>query len=389
MASVNWEKFKQSGEAKAMFRHCEAEERMKAEHTNTDVDKSRTHLNMNFGLFDKENAYEALCKEYDEVLQYLDSQPGANKRSDRVTLIGLSIPAPENMDDEKAEDWFIEAYRVLDDMFGDTLLGGTVHFDEIHEYRDPETKEEKMSRAHMHAYVIPVSGDKLNAKAVCSRGNMIALNNSLEAMTTERYPGYRFMDGTKKKSRKSVERLKQESDKADVTIRAHEKAASIIQQAQVEATKIVEAARARADRVETRVADMEWKVEEDREAVRRERAKVEEDRELVNALKSDLKRRRDDFTKERENWLKRVNKELTEVSKLKQEYETASSPSDRMVAFMKQLTTSKGESIYDKFLEREERERMTEQKRRKRIADAISVSERLKEFGEDESKYSL
>lgn len=387
MASVNWEKFKKSGEAKAKLRHSAADERAKTNHTNKDIDTSKTYLNLSFGALSK---YDEVCEAYDERLAWLDEQPGANRRKDRVTLVGLYIPAPAGMDDMTARGWFVDVYEIVCDELGDdNVLGGSAQFDETHEYVDVETKEKRMSRAHLHAYAVPEKDGKLNAKAVTSRLAMIRMNNRIEEMTRQRYPEYQFMDGSKKKSRKSVEQLKQESDKIAVVQDAKAKAEEILQQAQEQSAKLIEEARARADKVEARVADMEWKAEEDREAVRRERAKVEEDRELVNALKSDLKRRRDDFTKERENWLKRVNKELTEVSKLKQEYETASSPSDRMVAFMKQLTTSKGESIYDKFLEREERERMTEQKRRKRIADAISVSERLKEFGEDESKYSL
>lgn len=303
MASVDWQKFKTPAEAKAMFRHCEAEERMKTEHTNKDIDKSRTYLNMNFGRFDKENAYEDLCEAYDEVLQYLDSQPGANKRKDRVTLLGLSIPAPEGMSDEQSAEWFVEVYRILDNGFNDTLLGGTVHFDEVHEYRDPETKELKMSRPAMHAYAIPIEGDKLNAKAVCSRRNMIALNNQIEAMTAERFPGFKFMDGSKKKSRKTMEELKAESDKAEAVVQANEKAAQII-----------EAARARADKIDGEAAETSWKAEQLLEQARRQKVEAEEEihsrREALNADIMAFSVERANFTNEKAEWRKKANTAL-------------------------------------------------------------------------------
>ena len=95
MAGCNWEKFKGGTESKAMFRHCDTERRLEATHSNADIDKSRTYMNMPFGAF--EGGYENVCKAYDEYIGELDKNPGQNKRKDRVTLVGLSIPAPDGM----------------------------------------------------------------------------------------------------------------------------------------------------------------------------------------------------------------------------------------------------------------------------------------------------
>lgn len=128
MASCDWQKIKGAGEAKAMFRHCESEQREQAQHTNKDIDKSRTYLNMQFGLMDE--GYEAICKAYDERIADLDSRENANRRKDRVTLIGLSIPSPKGLTQEQSADWFCEVWRILDEQYGSDLLGGAVHFDE-------------------------------------------------------------------------------------------------------------------------------------------------------------------------------------------------------------------------------------------------------------------
>ena len=158
MASVNWEKFKKSGEAKAKLRHSAADERAKTNHTNKDIDTSKTYLNLSFGALSK---YDEVCEAYDERLAWLDEQPGANRRKDRVTLVGLYIPAPAGMDDMTARGWFVDVYEIVCDELGDdNVLGGSAQFDETHEYVDVETKEKRMSRAHLHAYAVPEKDGK-------------------------------------------------------------------------------------------------------------------------------------------------------------------------------------------------------------------------------------
>ena len=47
MASVNFKKLK-GNDVKAMLRHCDSAERLKHNHKNQDIDKSRTKNNINF-----------------------------------------------------------------------------------------------------------------------------------------------------------------------------------------------------------------------------------------------------------------------------------------------------------------------------------------------------
>lgn len=304
MASCDWKKIKTAGEAKAMLRHSAEDEREKTEHSNKDIDTSKSYLNMTFGSLE---SYSEACKAYDERLAMLDSLPGANKRKDRVTMVGLEIPVPEGMDENKAREWFIDVYEIAyDEMGSDNVIGASAHFDECHEYRDAETKEMRMSRAHLHVYAIPERDGKLNAKAVTGRAAMIRMNNRIEAMTVEKYPGYRFMDGTKKKSRKSVEQLKAESDQLKV-----------VEDAQAEVAKIIEEARQRADKMDAEASEKLWKAEEDREEARREREETREacvsNREALEADREALDAERQDFTRERSEWRKTANNKLTEA----------------------------------------------------------------------------
>ena len=180
MASCDWKKFKGGTEAKAVFAHCESDERLTREHSNTDINKARTHLNMAFDAF--EDGYAGVCKAYDDYIEALDANPKQNKRKDRVTCVGLEIPAPDGMSDDMAREWCVDAYEAVRERLGDTVLGGVAHFDEIHDYRDPETKEVRTSRPHLHIYAVPDIGGKLNAKQYTARRQMVGMNAAIEAM---------------------------------------------------------------------------------------------------------------------------------------------------------------------------------------------------------------
>lgn len=326
MASCDWEKKKGAGEAKALFRHCDTKEREKANHSNKDIDKSLTHLNMSFGLYDNPNGYDAICKEYDDHIAYLDSKEGANKRKDRVTLCALNITVPKGMDDATAQLWCIEAYEVLYDCFGENLLGATAHFDERHTYIDTETKKERMSRVHLQAQVIPDINGKLNAKALTSRSNMIILNNRIEEMTKSRFPGYKFMTGEKKKSRKTVEELKQASDVLAVTVEAQQEAAKIVEEARQRADKLDDEAVAKLEKAEKFSIEERRKASEDAENTRmnakRTAEQIQKDAETSSeAILSNAKAEADKVTFKVQKRLREANTALQSAKEREAEAE--------------------------------------------------------------------
>lgn len=210
MASVNFQKFKSAGDAKAQFRHSDKEERKKAKHANKQIDKSKSDRNMQY----KRN-YQQTCERYDERIKELDDNGNTNKRKDRVTLLGLEIPAPEGLQAKQHLAWFNRVNEIIRDRYGTkNVLNSYIHLDEQHDYIDPETGQKRTSRVHGHYYVVPEKNGKLDAKTLTLRKNMISLNNEIEKMTVQDF-GCRFMTGSKKKSGKSVEQLKAESRVAE------------------------------------------------------------------------------------------------------------------------------------------------------------------------------
>lgn len=206
MASVQYKKLKSPQEVKAMFRHCDGDKRISTNHSNIDIDKSATPGNMQGNL-----GYYAACLKYDDKIARLDAKSGANKRSDRVLAFGLNTPAPKDLKPEDEEAFFLEVVNLIAEQYGaDNIIQYYMHQDEKHEYINAETGEMCMSRAHLQCYVIPEHNGKLNGKWFSSRRNMNKLNNSVHRMSLKKF-GVKFMDGSKKKSRKTVEQLKNES----------------------------------------------------------------------------------------------------------------------------------------------------------------------------------
>lgn len=206
MASVNFEKLKTPQQVKAMLRHCDGEERMEANHSNIDIDKSKTSGNMQGDL-----DYTAACQKYSERIAFLDAKPGANKRKDRVTCFGLNVPAPKDLKPEDEKAFFLAAIKIIINQYGENnIIQYYMHQDEKHAYIHVGTGERCMSRSHLQCYVVPEHNGKLNGKWFSSRANMVKLNNSIHRMAQEQF-GVMFMDGSKRKSRKTVEQLKNES----------------------------------------------------------------------------------------------------------------------------------------------------------------------------------
>ncbi len=212
MASCKFEggKYKGGTEVKAHFRHNDIspERRAIAKKKNKHIDLEKCKYNFSIlGL-----SYEQRCKKYDNRIAYLDRNGNTNKRKDRVTAQCIEIPVPKDLPRDRYHDWFSRIADMLRAKYGeDNFIDGDVHFDEEHSYRNAETGEEVVSRVHGHYMIVPEVNGKLNAKEISLRKNMKALNREVDAMTQNEF-GCPFLTGTKKKSYKTVEDLKQESE---------------------------------------------------------------------------------------------------------------------------------------------------------------------------------
>ena len=217
MASANWLKMSGGTDVKSKFRHCDKDERLVVKHANEEINTNLTHKNLSFGIF--QGTYKEACDAYDERIKYIDKHAGLKKkpRKDRVTCVSWSIPQPEGMSDDMASKWFADVYDLLNTEYSD-VLGASAHFDEVHEYVDASTGETVESRPHMHVYVLPVVEKdgfrRLVGKDFSKRENMVKLNNSIQKLTEDKYPGYTFMTGIKRPGKyQPVEDMKIQSKK--------------------------------------------------------------------------------------------------------------------------------------------------------------------------------
>lgn len=249
MASVNWMKMKTAQQVKAVLRHdCKDTREAAKTHTNADLNKDLTGQNYGVGdTYDK--AREAFLKRLEEVTA------GKTVRKDAVVGVGFSIPAPADLPEAREKDWFNRVYEILGEKYGkDNICCYAVHEDERHEYIDPDSKESRMSRSHAQGVMVPEVGGRLCAKEFVSRARMIEINNVIDEMSKQEF-GVQFMSGTKKKSRGSVETMKQRSAQEQID-RDLEAARQKVKDVEQEATdKAAELAAREAD-VTTREADV-------------------------------------------------------------------------------------------------------------------------------------
>lgn len=240
MASCKFEggKYKGASEVKAHFRHndIDPEKRKIAQKKNKDIDLTKCKDNFSIlGL-----SYEERCKKYDDRIKYLDSHGNTNKRKDRVTAQCIEIPVPTGLPRGRYHDWFMRIAELLRTKYGEeNFIDADIHYDEEHEYRDPETRELVISRVHGHFMIVPELDGKLNCKQITLRKNMKELNREIDVMTQTEF-GCSFMTGTKKKSTKKVEELKQESEYTELLCQIEqEKKDLIARQAALNAHKAI------------------------------------------------------------------------------------------------------------------------------------------------------
>lgn len=250
MASVNFQKIKTAQEVKAKIRHDDMEKRLETNHTNLDIDKSKTHLNL---VYKERGTYEKVCERYDHLLAEHDKLPNANKRKDRVTCVCLEIPTPDGLPPEKEDEFFYKAGDVLCDIYGaNNILQGYFHKDEQHKYYDPAKKKEVMSKNHATFRFMPFVKDedgnnRLLAKEFTSKTKIIEVNNKIHDMCLNEF-GIPFNNGSKKKG-KSVEELKRDSLSAvkQLEVQAENSKTAIIDKAKSEAIRIANEIKTKAE----------------------------------------------------------------------------------------------------------------------------------------------
>lgn len=147
-----------------------------------------------------------------ETIAKIDKiRPPKRVKKDRKTVAELCVPAPrEGTSQEDALRFFQSVYDELG-AAGYHVCGGAVHGDEVHDYIDPDDKQLHRSRLHMHVLIVPETAERgLNMKSWLTKARFRELN-SLCDRVCERELGHPYQDGSKKRSRGTVEALKERS----------------------------------------------------------------------------------------------------------------------------------------------------------------------------------
>lgn len=219
MASVDWMKYKTAADVKARLRHdCQDTRENTKQHQNPHINKALTGTNTGVWTEYKE-ARERFEKRLAEVTD------GKTVRKDAVRGVGFNIPAPEGLTPDKEDAWFARALDIMGERYGlENICCYTIHRDEVHDYYDTEKQAWCKSRVHAQGILVPEVDGSLCAKKVTARGRMMALNEAIDQMSRDEF-GLAFMDGTKRKSRGSVEVMKAKSLQAEIEELARQKAA--------------------------------------------------------------------------------------------------------------------------------------------------------------------
>lgn len=151
MASVDWQR-QTLQKVGSLKKHNGNEERLEYNHSNPDIDKSRTNQNYCIGCSDYNESADAAAKrvhEIDEKYPPMRNGKVVKPRKDRTECISLEVKCPQEIYDRgQQREYFEKWHKLAQDFFGvDDVHGTCVHLDEIHPYIDKDGNE-KMSLAH-------------------------------------------------------------------------------------------------------------------------------------------------------------------------------------------------------------------------------------------------
>ena len=219
MASANVMKLR-GGAAAAILAHNHRHDGRDVEYENEHIDKSlsgRNSVRYWKGVHDPEMTAQGEYQRLrDRVAEIDRKEPPKRIRKDRVTMVGFEVPVPEGLPPEQESRFFSIAYKAFAKMCGGTQNVSTlrIHRDEVHDYLDPVTKDVKTSRVHAHCVGIPyVPGKGVNCKSWMTRAALRDLQADIDRQCRSEL-GVAFMDGSRQRSRGTVEDLKRCSAQA-------------------------------------------------------------------------------------------------------------------------------------------------------------------------------
>lgn len=216
MASVNLMKLHGS-EAGAVLAHSFRHDGRPVRYGNEHIDPAKSGDNgtlVYHGVHAQDGrARDAYARLKARVAELDAKEPPKRIRRDRVTMVAFEVPVPEGLPPERERQFFKIAYAEIARMCGgaQNVSPLKIHRDEVHDYIDPVTKDVKTSRVHAHVVGIPyVKGKGVNCKQFMTRQALRDLQKRIDDRCRSDL-GVQFMDGSRQRSRGTVEDLKRYS----------------------------------------------------------------------------------------------------------------------------------------------------------------------------------
>lgn len=202
MASVTIQKWSTAAACRGQCIHIYREGKR---YGNPDIDAEKTSCVWTMSdLKTSQNTIRECIAKIDKI------RPPKRVKKDRKTVAELCIPAPrEGTSQEDALRFFQSVYDELG-AAGYHVCGGAVHGDEVHDYIDPDDKQLHRSRLHMHVLIVPETDQGVNMKSWLTKSRFRELNSLCDRVCMQEL-GYPYQDGSKKRSRGTVEALKERS----------------------------------------------------------------------------------------------------------------------------------------------------------------------------------
>lgn len=306
MASVTVKKWTTAGACGGQVRHVYREANT---YKNADIKKDGQAWMLGTGD-DCRAAIRQTIAEIDK------QQPPKRIKKDRKTVAELCIPAPrERMSEKDCLRFFEAVYGELYEK-GYHVCGGAIHGDEIHDYIDPSDKQVHTSRLHLHILVVPeTAGKGLNMKSWLTKNRFRELNALCDRVCT-RELGFTFLDGSKSRSRGTVEKMKEESAieaaRQLPELQAAAKAAQVSREA---AERAAEAAKIDKKRQEAEKAALERQTQESRETAAQAAREARESRQAADAAIAKADRSRQEATKIEKESADRIHAAAQEIQR--------------------------------------------------------------------------
>lgn len=192
------------------------------EHSNENIDRSKTHLNYDLKERGGQTAYAYYKQRIDWIAAETKEKTGKSIRKDAVTLCSWAVTAPKDLPEDKQSDFFKAAYDWFAERYGaDNIVTAAVHMDE--------------TSPHMHLQFTPIIEKdgvrKLCAKDMETRRTLATAHQKLQ-QHLEQVLGceVNILNGATEQGNKSVlelqnETLKQQLDeKEEKACQAEERA---------------------------------------------------------------------------------------------------------------------------------------------------------------------